>query len=172
MTSSRSSMIFSLITGSIVALAFIAHSQLSSSAREIQSSPSPDGKIDAVLIEVTNSASDAHGYRVCFRPARSKLPPGAVCADWEVAYLSGVPSSGGLPDITLAWIGNQQLNVRYADASSATLYRRLFSWPSTNPNPRYYFPNTRFSVTPILVKLVKTGATPGIPQAAGTLPKS
>lgn len=122
-------------------------------SHEITRQRSPDGRTDAVLMEVPRDAADAHSYRVCLQGAGGIQPTAATCR--EVAYLAGVSSDGGSQPIALVWKASSQLEIRYANASSVHIYKPVFMWGDRS------LPDT--SRLPILVRAVQAGSPAGKP---------
>jgi hypothetical protein len=93
------------------------------SGHEVRRAPSPDGSVDAVLIEVPRDAAGAHSYKVCFYRPNDHTTTTASCN--EIAYLAGV---GATQPVELIWTAPRQLEIRYVNATSIQIYKAKFIW--------------------------------------------
>jgi hypothetical protein len=83
---------------------------------EVARARSPDGVVDAVVVETNGGATTSLGYEVdLVRAGGSRL--------WarRVAYLSGAGRSASAYGVNLRWTAPDVLAVEYLDAKSATL---------------------------------------------------
>jgi hypothetical protein len=119
-------------------------------SNEIAASRAPDGQTDAVLLEIPRDAHGEHSLRVCLRPHTMRPASATACTD--VAYLSGVPRTGGQQGVQFVWANSSELEIRYADAKAAFLYRSVFLWPSGRANRLTNHPSGRM-LAPISIKL-------------------
>lgn len=137
------------VGGAIVGLGLLANRVTVQSA-EIADARSPDGAVDAVLLDVPRDAHGAHSAKVCLR--RSATPTNGQPSCNGIAYLSGVPASDRELGIGLEWRSSTELEIRYREATEVYLYHPTFVWP--NVRTRSFRPAQ--SLMPIQVKLVRT----------------
>lgn len=116
-------------------------------SHEVARQRSPDGATDAVLMDVPHDAAGAHSYRVCLQLRTSGLKP-ALLDCREVAYLSGVSGDRGSQPVMLVWPSSAQLEIRYANATSARVSQPVLTWGS----PRS---PTRIGTRVILIRAVQ-----------------
>jgi hypothetical protein len=132
-------LLLTCIAGGLMALAgLIIIWRLWAGSHEVAMVRSPDGKYDAILLELDPNSKEGHRYRVCMRT------PERNCN--EIAYLSGVSSIGGGPPVSLVWTSPSQLEIRYANANSIHIYKPVFVWG-----------NGQYRRPPIFTTAVQTG---------------
>ena len=85
------------------------------STDEVARVPSPNGMVDAVVIETNGGATTSYGYEVYLT-----LPKGQV-NDRPVASLYGAERSDHAWGITLQWVSAEKLSVQYLSAKSTQL---------------------------------------------------
>jgi hypothetical protein len=81
---------------------------------EVARVPSPDGTLEAVLIETNGGATTSFGYRV-----RLQRRPGWLWGSREVASLYGAFRSKCAYGVNLRWTGARKLRVEYLEAQFA-----------------------------------------------------
>jgi hypothetical protein len=121
------------------------------SGNEVKRSPSPDGAVDAVLIEVPRDAAGAHSYKVCFYRPNDRVTTAAACN--QIAYLAGV--SGPQP-VELVWTAPRQLEIRYVKATSVHVYKPAFIGRHCWMGPCL----GGYSNFPIITRMVQVGDKP------------
>jgi hypothetical protein len=139
-------LLLTCIAGGLMALAgLIIIWRLWAGSHEVAMVRSPDGKFDAILLELDPNSEEGHRYRVCMQtPINSVRVELGNCN--EIAYLSGVSSIGGGPPVSLVWTSPSQLEIRYANANSIHIYKPVFVWGSG-----------RYRRLPIFTTAVQTG---------------
>ena len=87
---------------------------------EVARLPSPDGRVDAVLIETNGGATTSFGYEIHVvekgRPANA-----------QVAWLYGAGRNENAYGAKLKWTNDQELVIEYLDAREQTLKRASVS---------------------------------------------
>src|SRR5580700_3048453 len=141
----------SLITLAVVGAlaAFIVYVP-SITSQEVGRVSSPDGTVDAVLLEVPRDAAGMRSYKVCLR--RPNGLPTAAAACKEIVYLAGVSTSDVSQPVKLVWTAPRQLEVRYATATSVHIYKPVFTWRTCWLGPC----GSYASNLPILISAVQT----------------
>lgn len=117
-------------------------------SHEIDRQHSPNGRADAVLIDVPKDAAGGHSYEVCLQRAGHPQPAGPNCG--EVAYLGGVGGDGVSQAVTLIWKSSSELEIRYASATSVHIYQSVVVWGSG-----------RRTGAPIFIRAVRNGDAVG-----------
>jgi hypothetical protein len=77
---------------------------------------SPDGVIDAVVVETNGGATTSFGYEIEVVPAS-----GALSSARRVAFLYGAGRNASAYGVNLRWAGMSTLAVEYLDAKSTKL---------------------------------------------------
>ena len=102
---------------------------------ELLSVRSPDGRGDAVLLDIPKDARGTHSAAVCLRPVYRGLNRPGPCT--SVAYLSGVPDIAGHPGISLQWRSATELEIHYRSVAQAYLYLPTFIWVRSSRTSMY-----------------------------------
>jgi hypothetical protein len=89
---------------------------------EVARTRSPDGVIDAIVVETNGGATTSFGYEIDLARAG-----GGVLSARRVAVLYGAGRSAHASGVNLRWIGLDVLAVEYLDAKSAKLEVPLVS---------------------------------------------
>ena len=87
---------------------------------EVARVPSPDGRVDAVLMETNGGATTSFGYEV------HVVEKGGPASD-QVASLYGAGRNENAYGANLKWISGNELVVEYLDARDQTLERASVS---------------------------------------------
>lgn len=87
---------------------------------EVARVPSPDGRVDAVLMETNGGATTSFGYEV------HVVEKGRPASD-QVARLYGAGRNENAYGANLKWISDNELVVEYLDARDQTLERASVS---------------------------------------------
>jgi len=107
----------SLIAASVVVFALagmvLAVGWFSPSADEVARIPSPQGELEAVLIEVNGGATTSFAYEVFV------LPRGTKQVSHRVAYLYGAARNSNAYGATLRWVSSSELEVEFEKAKLA-----------------------------------------------------
>jgi hypothetical protein len=96
---------------------------------EVLRKGSPDGKTEAILLEVPRDAAGAHSYKVCLQRGAGGRVTATSCR--EIAYLAGVTSIGTTRPVDLVWKDASRLEIHYGSAVSVHMYQRVVVWGST-----------------------------------------
>lgn len=104
-----------------LALALFAYLPRSPATREVARQHSPNGRVDAVLMEVSQEAEGTRSYKVCLQAANPSQSQPGYCGQ-ELAYLAGVRVSTS-PPVGLIWTAPADLEIRYTNAARVQLYR-------------------------------------------------
>jgi hypothetical protein len=132
----------------IALLAALALDHPKIQSHEIARQPSPDGRAEAVLIEIPRDAGGAHSYKVCLQRANGL--PLALSDCGEIAYLAGVSTDSVSQPVTLVWTASSQLEIHYVKATSVHVYKSAVVLGSR-----------RYPIdTPIFIRTVQGGPVP------------
>ena len=129
-------------------------------SREFGRSRSPNGRVDAVLVEVGTETGEIRGYRVCMARPQALLRP-AYCN--EVAWLAGVTGYSPQAPVRLVWVAPAELEIRYRSARAVHIYKPVYSFGTG----RYGWA-VAGSNLPWLVKAVQTDEAGRRPPAGRT----
>lgn len=112
-----------LIAVALIALglALFAYVPRPPAVREVAREHSPNNRVDAVLMEVSQEGAGARSYKICLQARNSSQSLQGYCAQ-ELAYLAGVKGSSSRP-VSLVWAAPADLEIRYTNAAQAQLYR-------------------------------------------------
>ena len=89
---------------------------------EVARTRSPDGVIDAIVVETNGGATTSFGYEIDLARAG-----GGLLSARRVAFLYGAGRSANAYGVNLRWMGPDALAVEYLDAKSANLEVPLVS---------------------------------------------
>jgi hypothetical protein len=98
------------IVGAIIAeilLCCFATGCLASKSRdEVVAVPSPDGEVEAVLIEINGGATTSFGYEIELREKRHRHSE-------RVAYIYGAVRNENAYGVNAKWMSNRELRLQY-----------------------------------------------------------
>jgi hypothetical protein len=101
-----------IVVTAVAALIWLASD---ASAVEVGRVPSPQGELDAVLVETNGGATTSFGYGVFVVPSGARKPTSPA------AYLYGAGRNSNAYGVNLRWVSPSELQVEFETAKSATL---------------------------------------------------
>jgi len=109
----------------VLLLALFVYLPRPPASREVAREHSPNGRMDAVLMEVSREAAGTRSYKVCLQAWNNRQSQQGYCAR-ELAYLGGVKVATSQP-VSLVWTAPSDLEIRYTSAAHVHLYQPVIA---------------------------------------------
>jgi hypothetical protein len=100
----------------ILLVSFSVGCLASASRDEVAAVPSPDGEVEAVVIETNGGATTSFGYEIQLRDRNRRHSE-------RVAYIYGAVRNEKAYGVNVKWMSNRELRLQYLTAKNETLER-------------------------------------------------